>query len=82
MKPTVGRIVHYIEPSYGMGHPWAALITKVEPNEALHGNSAAAEERQYRVSLCVFYENGNRWLHDVPFTSTLEVDCWTWPPRT
>lgn len=97
MIPTVGRIVLYTNLGDRDGRfppeAQAALITKVvdewapgtahAPGEEAWG---ADDERRYRVSLRVFYEDGEFTMRGVPFTNAAPASedargKWTWPPR-
>ena len=69
MKPSIGRVVHY--KSYGTpggehkSEPQAAIITGVVGDDTVH--------------LCVLYDNGMSFKHDVKQGS--EGGQWDWPPR-
>lgn len=88
MKPTVGRIVHYTNLGDKDGkyppEQQAALVTKVTkqtfPDD---GNAVPGEtnEQGYAVSLHIFYETGDFYMKDVPFSKEYERGHWTWPPR-
>lgn len=89
MKPTVGRIVHYTNLGDADGkyppEQQAAIISKVK-NQPEHEPGAdlsnIPEESQYAVSLQIFYETGQFWMKDVPFSAEYKRGHWTWPPRT
>jgi hypothetical protein len=85
MKPTVGRIVHYTNLGDKDGRyppeQQAALITKVSPRPAPTDGSNHSEETGAFVSLHVFYETGDFFMQDVPFSSEYARGHWTWPPR-
>ena len=81
MKPTVGRIVHYTNLGDADGkyppEQQAAIVTKVKPRE----DDATDGEGEYDVSLHIFYETGDFYMKNVPFSETYKRGCWTWPPR-
>ena len=82
MKPTVGRIVHYTNLGDKDGkyppEQQAALITKVKPMDQC---AEPQSESCYSVSLHIFYETGDFYMKDVPFSDTYKRGSWTWPPR-
>lgn len=67
-KPAIGRIVRYKQPEPYIGDH-AAIITKVGESEG-----------DLLVSLCVFEDNGTRYVHKVGY-SVSTPGCWSWPPR-
>lgn len=71
MKPTVGRIVHYVSMGDRDGvfdpQTLAAIIT------GLNGDDT--------VSLKVFYRKGSCDMPKVPFSETPVRGHWNWPPR-
>ena len=88
MKPTVGRIVHYTNLGDRDGkYPpelQAALVTKVTMRHDVPMGST--DERDYDVSLRIFYEEGEFIMRAVPFTSELAGSepargHWAWPSR-
>lgn len=88
MKPTVGRIVHYTNLGDADGRyppeQQAALITKVTPLGTGLENRAGwqdDDERGYHVSLHIFYETGDFFMKEVPFSAEYARGHWTWPPR-
>lgn len=91
--PTVGRIVHYTNLGDAEGkfppETQAALITKAsqragfagggDPDQIARLNEA---EDNFAVSLNIFYETGNFYMKDVPFSHVPgERGHWNWPPR-
>ncbi len=87
MKPTVGRIVHYTNLGDADGkfppEPQAALITKVKKvhdDDQVHDSGACSEDC-YEVSLHIFYETGDFYMKDVPFSEEYKRGHWTWPKR-
>jgi hypothetical protein len=81
MKPSVGRIVHYV--SYG---------TPVQPDgsQALTSQCRAAVVTELGddqltpnplVSLCVLNPTGQFFNRDVPFDEGLGGGTWHWPER-
>lgn len=81
MKPTVGRIVHYTNLGDKDGRyppeQQAAIITKTVLTEG----SDPDNERNYKVSLHIFYPTGQFDMDYVPFCETYERGHWTWPPK-
>lgn len=78
MKPSVGRIVHYV--SYGTpGGEYpsecrAAVITEVAvPN--------TTNEERGEVGLAVLNPSGMFFNQDVPFSLELDGGSWHWPER-
>jgi hypothetical protein len=89
MKPTVGRIVHYTNLGDRDGkYPpelQAAIITKVVASDKTLPTNHARED-EYRVSIRVFYEDGEFIMRGVPFTSEPAGSegargKWAWPAR-
>ncbi len=82
MKPTVGRIVHYTNLGDADGkyppEQQAAIITKVTPTEEV---SKMEDEHGYDVSLHIFYETGDFYMKNVPYSAEYKRGHWTWPPR-
>jgi len=80
IKPTIGRIVHYVslEDVDGKYPPevQAAIITKVKALPAWEPNTR--EEDRYFVSLHVFYDTGDFFVRRVPFSGDYERGHWTW----
>lgn len=67
MKPSIGRIVHFIGTD---GLTYAAIVIAVyaDPSRAL-------------VDLAVFYPAGNGRVYGIPQQrEPAELGCWTWPP--
>lgn len=79
MIPTVGRIVFYTTLSDNDPQQYAAIITKVKPQN--NEGSENREERRHVVSLHIFYETGQLDMIDAPFSEKFERGHWTWPPR-
>lgn len=81
MIPTVGRIVHYTNLGDADGkyppEQQAALITKAKEV----GVSSPRDEDRFRVSLHIFYETGDFYMIDVPFSETYKRGHWTWPTK-
>lgn len=78
MKPTVGRIVHYVAfgtlgGEYAAGAHRAAMITAVEEEGA--GATIGS------VSLCVFNPTGLHFRDMVPFDTNGAPGTWHWPER-
>ena len=72
MKPTVGRIVHYVAfgtpgGEYAAGAHRAAIITALDA----HGH----------VSLCVFNPTGLHFRDDAPYNEDCVPGTWHWPER-
>lgn len=84
MKPSVGRIVHYTNLGDKDGRyppeQQAAIITKVLKNEAVD-HETSAEECCYKVSIHIFYENGEFNMQDVPFSCEYKRGHWSWPSK-
>jgi hypothetical protein len=84
MTPTVGRIVHYTNLGDKDGkyppEQQAAIITKVTSKAGELTNSLMPET-EYSVSLHIFYETGDFFMQDVPFSSEYKRGHWSWPPR-
>jgi len=81
MIPTVGRIVHYTNLGDKDGkypaEQQAAIITKAKFRN--NQGSEPCVERQWVVSLHIFYETGDFFMIDVPFSEKYERGHWTWP---
>lgn len=74
-KPSIGRIVHYGLPVKTEGEApvtAAAIIVGV--------NERTVTLRVFGVSTARF-ETGEFFQLNVPYSSTLQPECWTWPPR-
>jgi hypothetical protein len=97
VKPSVGRIVLYTNLGDRDGkyppEAQAAIITKVidrwkaeaEGPTTLEEPPSDSEAR-YKVSIRVFYEDGEFIMRDVPFTAEPPASegargKWGWPPR-
>ena len=73
MKPTIGRIVHYVTRIIeGEGLvSRAALVAGIEP-----------DGENQELSLCIFHVGGIEWAHQIPYNEAGdEVATWHWPPR-
>ncbi len=92
MKPSVGRIVHYTNLGDKDGkyppEAQAALLTKVTPTTPASKaiGRELAEENDFHVSLHIFYETGDFFMKDVPFSEAAPASNearghWGWPPR-
>jgi hypothetical protein len=83
MRPTVGRIVHYTNLGDADGkyppEQQAAIITKVTGEEGEH--PAMVEEKNYSVSIHIFYPTGQFDMQDVPFSNQYKRGHWSWPSR-
>lgn len=89
--PTVGRTVHYTSLGDRDGkfpsEAHAAIITKVIPKPTVGNSELKNVEDGYSVSLRIFYETGDFWMKDVPFTRgpAGHEDArakWAWPARS
>lgn len=70
MKPTVGRIVHFLPPFTGSDQPRAGLIFAV--------NQATG-----RPDIVYWDISGEQHIaRDVEQSETLQPDRWCWPPRS
>jgi hypothetical protein len=79
MKPSIGRIVHYID---DMSKVRAALMLDVKPNhEELEEGNTMRVEYASLVTLKVFTGSGDFVREDVKFTAKEDKGCWFWPPR-
>lgn len=82
MKPTIGRIVHYLQlPTGESGEdtpPRAALIVGCTPRTV---PSNMLEEDGFNVILRIFWEHGEWTKRDVPFSEEYARGHWSWPPR-
>ena len=72
MKPTIGRIVHYQKPADEPGHPFAAIVTSVDPDGTLGLYVIDPEGPYFR----------NVSTQGGPDADTPTPGCWNWPPRT
>lgn len=69
IKPTVGRIVHFLPPFTGSEEPRAGIITAVNPITG-------------RPNLVYWDVNGDQHrVFDAEQSETLQADRWCWPPR-
>lgn len=76
MKPTIGRIVHYVAPgsadgTYPPAHRAAAITQVSDP--AKYGTDAA--------SLMVFNPTGAHWVQDCLYDESAKPFTWHWPER-
>lgn len=77
MKPTVGRIVHYV--SYGTpngeyeSEHRAAVVTAVSKDQEANGLPV--------VDLCVLNPEGFFFNRNVIFDGTMAGGTWHWPER-
>ena len=80
MKPTVGRIVHYMNLGDADGRfppeTQAAIITGVDAANI----GEPVQESRYDVDLHIFYLTGQFDMQKVPFSPTAKRGHWTWPP--
>lgn len=94
MKPSIGRIVHYVNLGDKNGkYPpevQAALITGIytdDPHgsggvDPANGTSRPPEEDiSMSVDLLVFYRTGYFQCKAMPFSPTYERGHWSWPPK-
>lgn len=84
MRPSVGRIVHYVAygtpgGEYPSGACRAAVVTEVtfvpEPDETL-------EEALMKASLCVLNPTGFYFTRAVFYSEDREPGTWHWPERS
>lgn len=87
MKPTLGRIVHFL-PSHSDGDiPLAAIISSVIKKDPLPENEKYdGEENAYLVNLHILKPWGMEIERNVPFFNGSSDDkqapnTWFWPPR-
>lgn len=76
MKPTVGRIVHYVPEWSGPGstsNPLPAIITEVFGDETVR---LGVFGRTYYMATAIHLEPGET-EHTDPVPG-----CWFWPPRS
>ena len=78
MKPSIGRIVHYVNLGDKDGkyppESQAAIITGVVSHETDTGGGAPF------VSLTIFYRTGIFTMDRVPWSEKPERGHWSWPP--
>lgn len=70
-KPSVGRIVHYVDPKFETDQPRAAIVVFVHDDNI-------------RVNLTVFDTDGTPYaMESVPFDieGMHKPHTWFWPPR-
>lgn len=77
MKPTVGRIVHWMDVD---GSPVPALITRVRQHTNFT-HQGVPEENNYDVSLCVFYEDGQSFVRNQSYSVDRKRGHWCWPQK-
>lgn len=68
MKPSIGRIVHYITPD----DPLPAIIVSVNPENEVADLQVFTDQKNPSV---FFAGDVSRRSHDT------EIYCWDWPPR-
>ena len=76
MKPTVGRIVHYVTSFIDDDEKAAraAIVTGLEEEEE--------RIKRSEVSLAVFHTAGIEFVRQVPLDEGEFAECtWHWPPR-
>jgi len=82
MIPTIGRIVHYMNlgDKDGLYPPeiQAALIVKADP---IVNKSDVSEEKDFNVTLLIFYPTGQFWREKVPFAKEPTRGSWFWPAK-
>lgn len=74
MKPTIGRIVHYVTTFVDSGKTAVrpAIITAVE-----------TDSEEEKVSLTVFHNNAIEHVHGIPNDEgEMPIQTWHWPPRS
>ena len=83
MKPSVGRIVHYVAfgtpgGEYTAGAHRAAIITEIsiQPGEVVN-----TPDPDQRVSLCIFNPTGLHFREWVPYSDVAAPGTWHWPER-
>lgn len=71
MKPTLGRIVHFVPPQECVGPKsltmYAAIIAQVNDNDT--------------CELATVGPNSLYFQHHVPFSQDYKPGHWSWPPR-
>lgn len=79
MKPSVGRVVHFMPRGAKGQRPQAALIVDVDPNGGFRGSD---EENSVGVYLAVFTRACATFPGTVVrFHPGGEPGTWRWPPR-
>jgi hypothetical protein len=82
MKPTIGRMVHYVPPQDCKGKTtldlYAAVIVKVNPGIQPAGDYGGCDET---VELATLGPNSLYFQHGVPFAEELKPGHWSWPKR-
>lgn len=78
MKPTPGRIVHFIPPTDNVGPKSiklvAAIVTSVYENQP-------PSEGTDHVDLATFGTNSLYFQHCIPFSEKPEPGHWSWPAK-
>lgn len=81
MKPTPGRIVHFVPPQECTAEKtlafYPAIITQVNPPVA-HSPVALQPET---CELATFGPNSLYFQHGIPFSETLKPGHWSWPAK-
>jgi hypothetical protein len=75
MKPSIGRIVHYV--AYGTeGGPYPKGVHHAAVITALARDATNPRDE---VNLCVFYENGTSFKLNIPYDAEQRPGTWHWP---
>lgn len=83
MKPTIGRIVHYVTTFVDSGKTAErpAIITAVVRPAIITAVETDSEEE--KVSLTVFHNNAIEHVHGIPNDEgEMPIQTWHWPPRS
>ncbi len=79
MKPSIGRIVHFVPPRDCKGEStleaYASMISKV------NGFGLPGLPAEETVELVTFGPNSLYFQHQVPFAASPTPGCWSWPPK-